>query len=157
MKNDFDTIPNTLGEDEKLVRIVFSPFHVDKKNPTKLTRNAFRPPPEIDEVSVNRLSFTTANDCKRNGKVMNSDIKKFVGLASIKYTSIVESNAFARVSKLPNNLSHADIFFGFPLKRGEPLPLQMIPILDALTAKAAYFQDTNQDVDIWTGEDISNC
>jgi hypothetical protein len=33
----FENIPNILGEDEKLVRIIFSPFHIDKKNPTQLT------------------------------------------------------------------------------------------------------------------------
>lgn len=96
MTPPFDLIPDILGEDEKLVRIIFSPFHINKKNPTKLTPNAFRPPSGIDEVSVNRLSYTTANACKQHGKNMNSDFKAFFGLATIRYTDVLKSCVCSR-------------------------------------------------------------
>jgi hypothetical protein len=153
----FDNIPNILGEDEKLVRIIFSPFHIDKKNPSKLTPNAFRPPSGIDEVSVNRLSYTTAGACKQHGKRMNSDFKTFFGLASIRYSAILEANAFARVSKLDNNPSHADIYFGVILQKGEPAPAEINLALKELAAKAKYFPDPNTTFETWLGEDISNC
>jgi hypothetical protein len=157
MKDISDTIPNILGEDEKLVRIIFSPFHIDKKNPTKLAPNAFRPPSGIDEVSVNRLSFTTADVCKQHGKAMNSDNKTFFGLASIRYSAVLEAKAFARVSKLENNQAHADIYFGIVLQKGEPAPAEINLALKELAAKAKYFPDPNKEPNNWLGEDISNC
>jgi hypothetical protein len=152
-----DNIPNILEEDEKLVRIIFSPFHIDKKNPTKLAPNAFRPPSGIDEVSVNRLSYTTADACKQHGKSMNSDNKSFLGLASIRYSAILAANAFARVSKLVNNPSHADIYFGITLQKGEPAPAEINFALKELASKARYFPDPDRTSDTWLGEDISNC
>jgi hypothetical protein len=153
----FDNIPNVLEEDEKLVRLIFSPFHIDKKNPSKLTPNAFRPPSGIDEVSVNRLFYTTADACKQHAKSMNSDNKTFFGLASIRYTAVLESNAFARVSKLDNNPSHADIYFGVILQKGEPAPAEINLALKELAAKARYFPDPNIVSGAWLGEDISDC
>jgi hypothetical protein len=152
-----DNIPNILEEDEKLVRIIFSPFHIDKKNPTKLAPNAFRPPSGIDEVSVNRLSYTTADACKQHGKSMDSDNKSFFGLASIRYSAILEANAFARVSKLDNNPSHADIYFGVILQKGEPAPAEINFALKELVSKARYFPDPDRASNMWLGEDISNC
>lgn len=117
-----DNMPNILGEDEKLVRLIFSPFHIDKKNPTKLTSNAFRPPSGLDAVSVNRLTYSTADACKQQGRIMNSETKAFFGLATIRYKSVLESHAFARASQLDNNLAHADIYFGIVLQKAN-LPL----------------------------------
>ena len=152
----FDTIPNILGEDEKLVRLIFSPFHIDKKNPTKLTPNAFRPPAGLDEVSVNRLSYTTADVCKQHGKSMNSTNKTFFELASIHYKTVLACNAFARASKLPDNPAHADIFLGVILQKGEPAPAEINLILKELATKARYFADPNPESIEWLGENISD-
>jgi hypothetical protein len=140
-----------------LVRLIFSPFHIDKKNPSKLTPNAFRPPSGIDEVSVNRLSYTTADACKQHGKSIDSDNKTFFGLASIRYTAVLEANAFARVSKLDANPSHADIYFGVILQKGEPAPAEINLALKELAAKSRYFPDPNTESATWLGEDISDC
>jgi hypothetical protein len=153
----FDLIPDILGEDEKLVRIIFSPFHIDKKNPTKLTPNAFRPPAGIDEVSVNRLSYTTADACKQHGQSINSNVKAFFGLATIRYSDVLASRAFARVSKLEENAAHADIYFGLILQKGEPAPAEINNALKELVTKARYFPDTNKESSAWLGDDISNC
>ena len=72
-------VPDLFEDGEKLVRIIFSPFHIDKKDPTKITHVAFRSPSGIDEISVNRLNFTTATFCKNQGQAMNSDAKTFTG------------------------------------------------------------------------------
>ena len=151
-----DNIPNILGEDEKLVRIIFSPFHIDKKNPTKLTPNAFRPPSGIDAVSVNRFSFTTASACKLQGRNMNSEAKTFFGLATIPYKAVLECNAFARASKLENNSAHADIYFGVILQKGEPAPAEINFALKELASKAHYFPDPDRNSLEWLGDDINN-
>ena len=152
-----DNIPNILGEDEKLVRIIFSPFHIDKKNPTKLTPNAFRPPAGLDAVSVNRLAYTTAGACKQQGRFMNSETKAFCGLASIRYTVVIESKAFARASQLADNPSHADIYFGIVLQKGEPAPAEINFVLKELAAKACYFPDPHKEVLEWLGGDVNDC
>ena len=152
-----DLILDILGEDEKLVRTIFSPFHIDKRNPTKLTPSAFRPPSGIDEVSVNRLSYITANACKRHGKSMNSDFKTFFGLSTIRYTDVLASRAFARASKLEENPAHADIYFGVILQKGEPAPAEMNSVLKELATKARYFPDPNKESLEWLGDDINDC
>ena len=156
MTRPFDAIPDILEEDEKLVRIIFSPFHIDKKNPTKLTPNAFRPPAGLDEVSVNRLSYTTANACKQHGKSMDSANKTFFGLATIRYKAVLACNAFARVSKLDNNPVHADIFLGVVLQKGEPAPAEINLILKELAKNARYFADPDRASVEWLGDDISD-
>lgn len=152
-----DNIPNILGEDEKLVRMIFSPFHIDKKNPTKLTPNAFRPPSGIDAVSVNRLFYTTADACKQQGRIMNSESKTFFGLASIRYKAVLESNAYARASQLEDNPSHADICFGIVLQKGQPAPAEINFALKELAAKARYFPDPDREVLEWLGGDVNDC
>lgn len=150
-------VPDSFEEDEKLIRIIFSPFHIDKKDATKITHTAFRPPPEIDEVSVNRLNFTTATFCKQQGKAMNSATKTFCGLASIRHSAIIQSGASVRISKQPDNPSHADIYFGILLKKGESAPAEMNLVLKNLARSARFYPDVNLDSTIWEGGDISEC
>jgi hypothetical protein len=150
-------VPDYFEEDEKFVRMIFSPFHIDKKDATKITHTAFRPPPEIDEVSVNRLNFTTATFCKQQGKAMNSATKTFCGLASIRHSAVIENGAFVRISKQPDNPSHADIFYGVILKKGEPAPAEINLILKSLARSAHYYPDTDSESDDWNGGDVSDC
>ena len=150
-------IPEHFEKDEKLVRIIFSPFHLNKKDATKITHAAFRPPPEIDEVSVNRLNFTTATFCKQQGKAMNSATKTFCGLASIRHSVVLQEGVFVRTSPKTDNPFHADIFYGVVLQRGAPMPAEMSLILKRLAASAHFYLDMNKESEVWEGEDVTQC
>jgi hypothetical protein len=150
-------VPDSFEENEILIRMILSPFHIDKKDATKITHTAFRPPPKIDEVSVNRLNFTNAIFCKQQGKAMNSATKTFCGLASIRHSVVIQHGAFVRISKQPNNPSHADIYYGIVLKKGESAPAEINLILKELARSAHYYPDRNLDSDVWEGGDVSEC
>ena len=150
-------VPERFEDDEKLVRIIFSPFHINKKDATKITHTAFRPPPDLDEVSVNRLNFTTATFCKQQGKAMNTVTKTFYGLASIRHSIVLQEGAFARISPKTDNPFHADIYYGVVLQRGEPIPAEMSLILKRLAASAHFYPDVNKKSEVWEDGDITQC
>ena len=61
-------IPQLIANDEKIVRSIFSPINLNKNQTLKF--NAFRPPANSDEISVNRLNYTTPSFCKALSKKM---------------------------------------------------------------------------------------
>jgi hypothetical protein len=147
-------VPDNFQEGEKLTRIIFSPFHVDSKN--NLKPEAFRPPPAIDEVSVNRINYTDAHFCKHLGKSMETESKKFRGLATIMHSIVIRNGAFAKVSKIKQNPYHADIFYGIILVKGESVPAELNLIFKNLSKAAKFFPDQNPDKLLWLSEDITN-
>jgi hypothetical protein len=150
-----DNIPNSFEKGEKLTRIIFSPFHIDKNN--RLKPAAFKSPSEKDEVSVTRINYTDAHFCKKEGKKMETPEKIFQGLATISYEKIVELGAFARVSKLEINPFHADIYYGIIIKKGESAPAELNLILKNISQIAMFFKDINPNSETWEGDDITQC
>lgn len=59
-------LPLEIENSEKIARSIFSPVNVTKSE--KLRTNAFKSPPNIDEVSVNRLDYANATICKKLSK-----------------------------------------------------------------------------------------
>ena len=98
------------------------------------------------------MEQTTPNIPK--GKAMNSTTKTFCGLASIRHSTVLQHGAFARVSPKFDNPSHADIYYGVILQRGEPLPAEMNLILKNLAASAHFYPDENTDSADWEGRDV---
>lgn len=64
MSTVFNLLPYTFDDDEKIVRTIFHPMNI-KESGNGFNKNAFTPPKEIDEISVNRLSHNTVTKCKR--------------------------------------------------------------------------------------------
>ena len=98
------------------------------------------------------MEQTTPNIPK--GKAMNSTTKTFCGLASIRHSVVLQHGAFARISPKFDNPSHADIYYGVILQRGEPLPAEMNLILKNLAASAHFYPDVNTDSADWEGDDV---
>jgi len=55
-------IPQTINESEEIIRVLLSPIHINKSNEIK--QYAFQPPANGEDISVNRLSYTSLNICK---------------------------------------------------------------------------------------------
>lgn len=152
-------IPNTIDDNEKIVRFVFSPINVNKKG--KLKPNAFKSPAGIDEVSVNRLDYTTADHCKQLAKKIENHLNKraYFGLgvlltseiraekAEVVYSPIVEKERY--------NPFHADIKIGCIRKKGESLPAEYNFIVNNLTKKARLYSDPNPLSDNWEGDELA--
>ena len=152
--------PQVIREDEKLVRLIFSPFHLNKAR-TRLTPNAFRPPPGRDEVSLLRLHFTNADFCRQQGKKMEADdqekggIKEFEGFGLVLYSEILTAQADVKASPLPHNPFHADLFFGCVFQRGEPLPAELNEKTKRLSDIARFYADPEKDAESWKGQELN--
>ena len=56
-------IPQTINESEEIVRVLLSPIHINKIDEIK--PYAFQRPANSEVISVNRLSYTSLNICKK--------------------------------------------------------------------------------------------
>tara|TARA_R110002167_G_scaffold121052_2_gene299298 strand:- start:3118 stop:3636 length:519 start_codon:yes stop_codon:yes gene_type:complete len=158
-KDDEDKLPFEINDDERIVRSLFSPINFNKSG--ELKSNAFRTPPEKDEVSVNRLDYTTATFCKKLSKKIENPSydRSYFGLALLTAKEIRNSNSDVIYTPILNekdlsNSFHSDIKIGYIPKRGEPLPAEFQLKVIKLTEKARLFLDPNPNSLNWEGEDL---
>lgn len=138
-------IPIKISDEEVVVRAIFSPYHVNRKN-NKLTTDAFMPTPGTDEISVMRLMFLGPHRCKKKGLDMANPNKKFHGFAVLSVKSIRDTSLSVIDSRKQNYRGHADIKTGIaaPLKGAPRSPEELArskKISDLLVARAAYYPD----------------
>jgi len=67
-------IPKIISHIEKIVRVLLYSKMVTK-NEVNIRSNAFRTPPDIDEVSVIRLDYCIPDFCKKQGKKIQNQEK----------------------------------------------------------------------------------
>ena len=132
-------IPEFVENPEKLIRIIYSPANLTKSR-KGLKSNAFRTPPNKDEVSVLRLNYCDLSDCIAHGRKHQniSQKREYYGLACITAEQVRESLADVVSSPLPNVQHHADIKIGIIPKQGIKLPLKYLEKCKAMS-KAAQF------------------
>lgn len=150
-------IPLLIDESEKIVRSIFSPINVHKTKGI-LLNNAFRPPSDIDEISVNRLDYTTPDFCKAVSKKIENPTanRSYFGLALLYKSEII--NLMCDVLYTPittpidkANPYHADIKVGYIPKKGEPLPSEISFKINNLTSTARFYKDPSPELESWTG------
>lgn len=146
------SIPFEFEDSEKIVRSIFSPINISKDG-TKLKANAFKSPTGIDEISVNRLFYTSLNFCKNISKEIQnpSGNRSYFGLALLYKEEIDQCNCDIYYTPNEDNAFHADIKIGYIPKRGEPLPSEFQFKVKELTAKSRLFKDTNPNSSNWDG------
>lgn len=148
-------IPDSFSNDEKIARSIFSPINLTK-DLKSIKANAFKPPSGLDEISVNRLNYTTETFCKQiSVQLQNPEYKKnYFGLGLLYVNEIYESDCDIVYTPLKTNPSHSDIKIGYIPQKGEPLPGEFLKKTKNLANKARLFQDFNLDSDKWEGEPI---
>jgi len=153
-----DTIlpPVFIADNEKIARTIYSPMNLDKKN--NLNTNAFKSPPVIDEVSVNRLNYTSASFLKKLGKYFqNNDDRIYYGFAILD-ASEIRSFTFDVFYSPKNepvlNNYHSDIKTGYSRKRGEALPSELNDKIKELTKAARFYIDPSPKDKLWKGKDL---
>lgn len=152
----FRKIPNFINDREKIANIVFSPLNFRANG--ELKGNAYKGKRGYDDLSVNRLDYTTLNFCKRQGLKLQekSTIKEknFFGIAIL---FAVEIRKLATVIPSPirgfnGNRAHAEIKTGFILQQGEVAPAKYNFIADELARKSRIFKDEDVKSKRWNSK-----
>lgn len=154
-RSDYNSLPLKFEDSEKIVRSIFSPINITQDG-QRLKANAFKSPSGIDEVSVNRLSFTTTDFCKaKSKKIQNpSGNRSYFGLALLYKEAIDLCNCDILYTPKGENPYHADIKIGYVPQRGEPLPSEFQLKVKNLANKSRLFKDPNPFSDRWEGETV---
>lgn len=146
-------IPIAIPDDEKIVRAIKTPHHLNK-NKTKLRPAAFRPMPERDDLSVMRLDHMGADKCKAKAREIAND--SYVGLAAITASEVRKTGASVNDSRDGQFCGHADISQGAPApKQGETAPPFMLERYKALSDIARLYVDPRPYEERWTGPPIT--
>lgn len=150
-------IPKIINESEIIVRTIFS--DLVKKDSGEVRPNAFSSyPKDADEVSVNRLTYTTVDFCKFWSKTINK--KGYCGLASIFAKSVFDIGATIVASPIlppntPDNKYHADIKIGYKQELGKPLPQEFSQKIKHIAKQSKFHQDLCPDNNTkWCGEKV---
>lgn len=152
-------LPEKVDDSEKICRSIFSPVNVNKNN--QLKTNAFRSRKDEDEVSVNRLNYTTSNFCKSLSKKIEQPESKrnYFGLAILNTPEIKNADADVISSPIKKpkesiNPFHADLTLGYIVKKGEEIPAEISYKVKAITKAARFYKDPNPTDVNWTGNEL---
>ena len=128
---------------------------ITKQNTLKA--NAFRPPPNTNEISINRIKYTNVDFCRDLGiEAQNPEFKRsFFGLAEIK-TEIIRRNGADVIGTPIESINpfHGDIIIGHKMVKGEQPPSEIAEMIRKLTKSAKLHIDPNPQSDKWEGTEI---
>jgi len=152
-------VPIHVADDERLVRAIYSPYHV-KNN--RLKHQAYDPTPKTDEVSVMRFEHMGARLCKRKAKSFENPAKKVYRGFAVLRTDAVHASHMEVADSRKYYCGHADIRFQMEelktLEPGEPLepPAQkrLRDLKDALLLASNYVSDPNPQKASWHGGNL---
>jgi hypothetical protein len=168
-----ERIAEQIGDLEPIVRFVYSPFHVKKG---KLKREAFQPPKQRKDVSVQRLQYSNETSCRNIGigqQRLEEPSKLWMGMAAFKALVIlaksrngepiqlvaspmdnngnylpIERGVFSDDAGLP---AHADILYEYETVEGEPLPTIVKQYAQYICEQSHFFADPNPTSTQWEG------
>ena len=153
-------IPNWINDREKIVNIVFSPLNF-RSNGTLLP-NAYRCKKGNDDLSVNRLDYTTLNSCKRQGLKIEKNAKNikgkfFFGIALLFAKEIrqIANVISSPINGFSGNKAHAEIQTGFVTVAGEAAPSEYLYITDELAKKSRIFKDEDVKSKKWQANNVN--
>lgn len=150
-------IPIEIDHNERIVRSIYSPMNITKKG--TLNANAFKSPPDIDEISVNRLDYTTPDFCKNLSKKNESTNRTYFGFAILTKNEIFKAGCDIVYSPITLPLDkinpfHADIKIGYIPQRGQQLPSEFQKKANDLTKSARLYSDPNPNSLTWDGGEL---
>lgn len=155
----FRKIPTLINDREKIANIVFSPLNFRANG--ELKGNAYKGKRGYDDLSVNRLDYTSLNFCKRQGLKLqeNAKIKEkiFFGIAILFATEIrkLATIISSPIRGFNGNRAHAEIKTGYILEHGEVAPAQYNFITDELAKKSRIFKDDDVKSKRWMAKNSS--
>jgi len=151
-------IPVDISDDEKIVRAIMCPYHLNKDR-AKLIPRAFRSRPGSDEVSVIRHTHTSSDFCKRKARETASRSgREYAGLAVLSARQIRKAGSEVHDSR-DEYCGHAHISHGIIAPPpNEPLPprdnMELDRKVKELRNAAVYYPDPEPHAETWTGPTI---
>ncbi|WP_343696281.1 hypothetical protein [Flavobacterium sp.] len=157
------SVPKEIKEDEKIVKVVFNPLNINAKGNVK--PNAYRV--KTDDLSVNRLSYTTLNYCKRQGVRLDKNSKpaikekNFYGIALL---FVNEIRNHAKIYYKPIlwpirdiNKAHAEIQVGYStlLSAGQVSSAQYNYATEELAKMARLYIDETNNLKMWKSDNAT--
>jgi hypothetical protein len=134
-------LPIEITDDEAIARVIFPKFHLDRKG--KVTQNAYRSPPDMDEISVMRSDWLGAHDCKALAKAKVENPAKdrvYAGFAVLSAKHVRSAGATV-IDSRHVFVGHADIQHGVIQRKGVPLPPEIAERCKKLAAQANPYID----------------
>ncbi|PWB23890.1 hypothetical protein [Flavobacterium sp. HTF] len=159
------SVPKEIKEEEKIVKVIFNPLNINTKG---IKSNAYRA--RKDDLSVNRLKYTTLNYCKRQGVRLDKESKKakkgekpfkdknFYGIALLFANEI---RSLAQVLYKPViwppkdfNKAHAEIKIGHSTLTGagEVSNARYLYVTDELARMSRLYIDEKHNEKIWVSD-----
>lgn len=149
-------VPINIDGDERIIRAIYSPYHVDKHN--NLKHQAYNPTPGTDEISTMRMEHMGAAFCRRKAKTFENPAKRKVlaGLAVLTSSAVVK-NGMSVVDSRQHFCGHADIRLLIPelrgVPKGEPYPPELgkrvTDLKKELLKASTFFSDPQPDKGNW--------
>lgn len=102
-------VPLPVADDERIVRAIYSPYHLDTKK-NRLKRQAYDPTPATDEISVMRIEYMGPSSCRRKAQSLENPAKKkeYRGFAVLRVDT-VRSSGMEVIDSRIEFCGHADI------------------------------------------------
>jgi len=146
-------IPNEFHNDEIINRFIYAPINIDSKK-NSLKTNAFTPPFNSQELSVNRHNYSTVSEMKKIAKKGSNpeSSRSFHGFGILTVNQILSTTSqiiYTPILEPSNNrnIFHSDILLGYTLIRGEEKPPELTKKIKDLTKSCKLFIDPNPESD----------
>lgn len=154
-------VPLDVADDERIVRAICAPVHIDSKG--RLKHGAFDPRPVGQGMSVMRHAYMDADACKVRGQALTTQNKTYKGLAVLLAARIRATGAEVVDSRAiylgHGDITQDDILGGVVIVPHEPPPAAVRERLLAraknLTRAAVYYTDPQPDGPTWTGPPLA--
>lgn len=156
--NKKDLLPNKISGDEKIIRAIYSPINLHKSG-KKVNNNFYKPRAGEDEVSVNRLDFTSIIFLKNLAKYFenNKERRSYFGFSILKASEIEDSGlrtVYSPLNEPVSNPFHADIKIDYIVEKGVQLPAEISYKIKNITTKSRFYSDPNPELKEWNGENL---
>lgn len=170
---DYFLIPNKYDDNEVIVRILYSPYHIDEEK-GEIKSSAFHPPINKDDpsksnldISILRLNYTNLNFCKKHGKRFSNPAKTYQGFGIFTVSDLNacrkpdESEPKLVVTKLFQLKKriflpmHGDIIMGH-IENGKPPNNKLKRRAKRIKKIVRLLKDPAPDSRKWEGEKVSS-
>lgn len=157
-KNQKISLPNKISGTESIIRAVYSPVNLHK-NGKKLNNSFYKPKAGEDEISVNRLDFTTPIFLKKLAKIFeNTNARRsYFGFSLLKASEIEDSGlrtVYSPLTEPVENPYHADIKIDYVVEKGVQLPAEISYKIKNITVKSRFYSDPNPESKEWNGNQL---
>ena len=151
-------VPDKISDEERIIRAVYSPINLHR-NGKKVNNSFYKPRAGEDEISVNRLDFTTPMFLKKLAHLFenSSERRSYFGFSLLIASEIEDCKLRTVYSPLKEpikNPFHADIKIDYVVKRGVQLPAEISHKIKNLTGKSRFYSDPNPDSKEWNGDKL---